>query len=297
MSNLREIINNIYDPNNDMTRDFSVFLNSNFELLDHYHVLLRILQDHMMFVQERTKIHRETAAEHFQTLDSLKESVIKSRYVNITDLNEQIIAIVEEVRNFKRQILSELLSGNRTVLLPPTLLSHMLNELEYFRFAVYYVRVNWEWPPNHNLNEHKLWLLDIEGHLQSIEDTLDPVEKLLRKRLTKHKKIFGKLHTKALEFIGYIKHGVEGGNQLLQLDNESRSAVMLYLNLVNEIRELRGENLALGVIDEGMLLHMIFEELYYLHNLEGGTHDYDPIANIQVPLNARSIATIAAMPK
>lgn len=280
-----------------MTADFAVFLKVDLQPLDHYHVWLRILQDHMMFIYERTKVHADKALQYFNLLDSLKNTVAEDAVGGIAQFNDNVIDAVETVRNFKREILSELLAGDRTVLLPPTFLSHMLSELEHFRFVIYYMRVHGEMPPVHHLNEHKLWLLDIEGHLQSIEDTLDPVDKLLRKRLTKQKKMFGKLHMKALEFIGYIKHGVEGGNQLLQIDNESRDAVILYLNLVNEIRQLRSDNLALGVIDEGMLLHMIFEEIYYLRQLQQGTHDYDPIAGIQVPLDTNSIAAVAAMPK
>lgn len=296
LGNLQAFIANIYNSREPDTEDFNILAEPRFTLRTHLLVGIRILRDHMIFINDRSKVYADQAGTYLAALLSLRQNVLAQRGDPTSEYINEAIRIVDQIHNFKRNILAELMDGPPNITLPATFISHMLNELEKFRFLLYYVRENGTLPEINALNEHKLWLLDSEGHLQGIEDNLDPIEKLLRKRLCKQKKVFKALHAKALEAIGYVKHGVVGGNHLLRLHDDSRVEVVLYLNLVNEIRELREQNLALGTINTHMLLHMLFEEIYYLRNLEqADPNRYDPFPNTQMQLDPRSEAAVKAM--
>lgn len=303
MTTLGELVRAILVSNDADTTDFEIFLKERFTVYDHYRVWLRILQDHMRFIHRRASdAYKQRAQDLFDEVSALK-AIVVSGNVGINQqfyqFNDRVIAAIEQARLLKVDILTDLLNESaRTiaVLLPPTLISHMLDELKKFRFMVYYIRVHGELPPTLSLNEHKLWISDIAGHLGSIEDNLDSTEKLLRKRLLKQKKIFKGLHEKALEYIHYHKHGVQGGNNNVRLNNESNYETLLYLRLVREILTLREANMALGIIDRHMLLHMIFEEIYYLRSLSVAEIGYDPIPLTQI-LDPKSQAVIEAMPE
>lgn len=292
---LNTIISELYETGHPERDDFDIFINEELQPHHHYKVCLRILQDHMIFIDKRSKIYANEANQYLNRILQLKREVTYP--IRPEKINNQVIDVIEDVRNFKRNILADLLSGPPQIQLPPTFISHMLNELEKFRFMFYYFKAHGELPPVNTLNEHKLWLLDIEGHLGGIHDNLDAVEKLLRKRLCKQQKVFKALHAKTLEFIGYIKHGVVGGNHLSQLDSDSSQAVMVYLNLVREVLQFRDSNLALGTIDSHMLLHMIFEEIYYLRLLTVAAQNYDPLPDTQMKLDQNSLMAIQMMPK
>lgn len=247
----------------------------------------------MIFIIKRSKQYEQQTRDFLNHLTELKQSLMSG---NPNDFNEEVREIVEGIRDFKRSILSDLLTQQPQITLPATFISHMLNELEKFRFIIHYVKANNEFPPANNLNEHELLLLDIAGHLEGIKDNLDPIEKFLRKRLHEQKKIFKALHNKALELIGYIKHGVDPYRNTERIDGPSMEATLLYLNLVNEILMIRSHNIAIGVIDRHMLLHMIFEEIYYLKCLDGSLQNYDPLQSIQMKFNGKSVAALEAIP-
>lgn len=292
MATIPELITALHDPNNLFAAEFSIFNKPNLDIFDHYRFWLTVLQHHMIFISDRSKAYEPQAKALHDRVVQLKQALKNNGEFTI---NGKVVALIEDVRNFKRQILSDLLSGPPMITLPPTFLSHMLNELEKFRFIAYFIQVNGEFPPIYSLNEHELWITDIVGHLGGIKDNLDSVEKLLRKRLHEQKKIFHALHHKTLEFIGYAKHNVIGEASLGRLNNEAMGAVFLYLALVREVAELRSQNMALGIIDEGMLLHMIFEEIYYLKCLEVAAPGFDPLAACQLKPDPKSLTTINAM--
>lgn len=270
--------------------DFGIFQKTQLDIYDHYRFWL---QDHMIFIIKRSKQYEQQTRDFLNHLTELKQSLMSG---NPNDFNEEVREIVEGIRDFKRSILSDLLTQQPQITLPATFISHMLNELEKFRFIIHYVKANNEFPPANNLNEHELLLLDIAGHLEGIKDNLDPIEKFLRKRLHEQKKIFKALHNKALELIGYIKHGVDPYRNTERIDGPSMEATLLYLNLVNEILMIRSHNIAIGVIDRHMLLHMIFEEIYYLKCLDGSLQNYDPLQSIQMKFNGKSVAALEAIP-
>lgn len=297
MEAINQLVETFYSATDPETVDFIIFQKPQLDIYDHYRFWLRVLQDHMIFIIKRSKQYEQQARDFLNGLTELKQILMSEVPSDFSQFNEQVREIVEGIRDFKRSILSDLVNQPQPhITLPPTFISHMLNELDKFRFIIHYVKANGEFPPANNLNEHTLWLLDIIGHLDGIKDNLDPVEKLLRKRLHEQKKIFKGLHHKALEFIGYFLNGVKSTRNVERLDVPSMEATILYLNLVKEILLLRSHNVALGVVDRHMLLHMIFEEIYYLKSLDGSAQSYDPLAATQIKFSAKSVAALEAMP-
>jgi len=296
MEGIDQIIEELYNETDPETSDFKIFLKKELSVQDHYRAWLRILHDHMMFIMKRSEAYKQEALTFYNTLTDLEGLIIDSGKLDFFTINRKIITVVEAIRTFKQSILADLLTAPAKITLPPTFISHMLNELEKFRFIVHYVEANREFPPSNNLNDHELWLLDIVGHLCGIKDNLDPVEKVLRKRLHKEAKVFEKLHNKALEFIGYFKHGVMTDTLMRTLDVSSVQKTLLYLNLVKEIALLRESNVALGVIDRHMLMHMIFEEIYYMKCLATSQPNYDPLVLSQLKPNLKSTEAIQHMP-
>lgn len=291
-----QLIETLYSPTDPETADFVIFQKDQLDIYDHYRFWIRVLQDHMIFIMKRSKIYEQRAREFLDELSRLKTILMTNIPSDFYNFNNEIIDIVEKIHEFKKLILTDLLTQQPQITLPATFISHMLNELEHFRFIVHYVKVNNEFPAINNLNEHELWLQDIVGHLGGIKDNLDPVEKLLRKRLCEKAKIFKALHNKSLEFIGYFKHGVTSGNAMKALDISSIETTILYLNLVREILSLRSDNVVLGIIDRHMLIHMIFEEIYYIKCLSHSQQNYDPLASCQIKPDERSAVAIQDMP-
>lgn len=291
---LDELINSIYIPNDIDTDDFVIFQKPVLGITDHYRFWLRVLEDHMIFIIERSKVYSDEAIYFLSQIVALKDFLINGGNVDFAIYNLQVIQVVDKIHKFKREILNDLVNNVIQILLPPTFISHMLNELEKFRYILYYIKLYKELPVNNSLNEHELWLSDIAGHLEGIHDNIDGVDKILRKTLRKQQHIFSALHHKALEFIGYFKHNVVDSNYFNKLNVEAKEATLLYLNLVKEIVIEQDKNLILGIINRRMLIHMIFEEIYYLKNLDISNPNYDTLASYQLISNPQSLNIIAS---
>jgi hypothetical protein len=294
---MEQLIRDLYDPKDEDMSDFVIFKKNVLSIADHYLFWLRVLQDHMIFISSRSQKYKAHAESYLEHITQLKLKVPKQS--DLKAVTEEIIAIIEVIRDFKRLLLDDLTNhlGEPTVLLPPTFISHMLNELEKFRFLVHHVKINGSLPPVYSLNEHELWLIDIAGHLGAIRDNLDETDKMLRRQAYKQCKIFAKLHAKAVEFICYLKHEVIPENAISGLTALADVETLLYLHFVKEVLELTERKQALGILDSRMLIHMLFEELYYLKNLQIATNLYDPLQACQIkpdPLSMRVVASINA---
>lgn len=288
---VNELIENLRSLGDNDMIDFDIFQKSELDVYDHYKFWFRVLQDHMIFIIKRSSNgsrYPELANQYLNDITRMKDLLVNNNIRDFSEFNDAVISSIDGIRIFKQTILTELLQGPAKISLPPSFISHMLNELEKFRFITHYVKSNGEFPRPNSLNEHELWLTDIIGHLQGIKDNLDPVEKLIRKRLCKESKVFKCLRMKAEEFIGYARHNIVGGNHVEKLNADTIDAVLVYINLLDEITTLRHDNYALGLIDTHMLIHMIFEEIYYIKGLVNSTPNYDPLAANQIPRDIKS---------
>jgi len=219
-----------------------------------------ILQDHLFF------IYSALAKDEIEVIELVKEL-----YNNFSGSRGEM----EEILQLKKDILARLLSGMCDISLDPTFLNHMINEAEE--------AIN---PSTDAGSLHKLWLLDVEGHLITIKKMLDPVEKQLMRLIKKDIKTFNALFCKTLEFIGYLRSGVTDFPALVRLTNESATNVRIYLELITEIGDGLKSGETLGTIKPIMIDHMLREQSFYLHKLgqDGGEFAVDYlIRGVEIP--------------
>lgn len=173
--------------------------------------------------------------------------------------NGEFLRFATEVIAFKQELLALSLRKEVVLDLPPTFLNHMLNEAE-----AALKDLNGE---EHVLDLHKTWLLDADGHLTTIMQKLDPVEKQFKKQLKKECKRFHALFCKALEFIGYLRSGEDDFETLQKLTGDAILETNFYLELVSLFAEQAKDGRLLTVMPELMIDHMLREQSYYLFQL------------------------------
>lgn len=294
---MENIVNRLYDSQDPLFLDFEIFTKEELEVIDEYRFWLRVMEDHLKFIIKRGGKFRSIAETHLSTATQLKNQIIENRIEDFNVFNDDVINLIETLREIKKDMLRVSVDlANNDILLPSTFISHMLNELESFRYIVYYIKITGNVPPTYMLNEHELWLADIVGHLGAIKDNMDDVERIIRKKLFKHKKTFQQLHAKTIEFISYVKHGVDDFQAVDRLTVKANEETILYLNLITELLELLNNRDALGIIDDEMLVHMILEQMYYLKKLEIAQNTYNPLQSCQIELDNTSLHVVSNMP-
>jgi hypothetical protein len=293
---MEAIARSIYKEEDPLTYEFSLFFKERLDDFDHYIIWFRIIRDHMSFIQKHINDAQitNTTTKFFEMAETLRQSAMEKNPRTLNQLNENAIILVDNVKQFKTSLLDMHVRVSLPLLLPPTFISHMLNELEKFRFMIYGMKTNGKFPPIMSMNEHKLWILDIVGHLDGIYNNIDAVNKFIRKRVRKQKKLFMKLSNSVEEFNCYLKHGIcSDFTALNQLNISVVAETILYLRLVNEVQELIKAKIVLGTIDEEMLLHMILEEMYYLSGLKESVNSFNPLAEFQVMPDSETIKIIS----
>lgn len=249
---------------------------------------LQILGDHMRFLLIALPSLEQSLLEQADDFKDLADTLLDQARSNI-DVSATAYQLAYEIYAFKRTLLIGLTQGQVVSNLPPTFISHMMNEnREYLRilnnvitpdqvssqasellsqsFQVDLTAATQELGQLniHSLDIHQLWLPDAIGHLDSVYCTLDAVECLTRKRVKKLKKEFMQLNMKCQEYIYYVKHGDIQFNGLNQLDNEVLAKLNEMVPLLSEIQNGRRDKKLQGTIIVLMLDHMIREEAYYI---------------------------------
>lgn len=207
-----------------------------------------ILEDHLTFISERLA---STEKIHLDTAKKLKDLLSRQEFS---------IKLVDRIISFKAKLLKDMVEGRVKLAMKPTFLKHMINEANEAILSL-------EGVDTTDLEQHKLWLLDIKGHLDAIQSELDSVECSIRKIAHKKKEVFGKLFSKALEFSSYVQSGVLEFSALERLTQEAEIETVAYLALVEELRDMRKDNTVLGLITPELLDHMCREQYYYLWKL------------------------------
>lgn len=204
-----------------------------------------VFEDHLDFIEKALDKDQNVIQRRIQELRQME------------DLVEFMVATLE----LKKELLGMMLEGDLKLKLPPTFINHMINEAEMLIRIVNGEKI-------HILEIHKLWLLDAEGHLVTIMKKLDPVEKILKKQLKKEKCRFHDLFCKTLEFIGYLRSGIDHFAALQRLTSEAVAETVLYLDLIVTFYDDYKDNSVLSVMDAKMIEHMIREQRYYLSQIE-----------------------------
>lgn len=232
---------------------------------------LQVLGDHARFIigalspNERERIEKakifKNAFDRF--LDKARENISGPVLDNLT---QESLRLSKKFRTFKLELIKEHIVGNIEINLPPTFINHMVNELEEY-ITILNCFLSSAYPEAHPIHHHILWLLDGVGHANAINCDLDDVEKKLKEKSKEFAKHFDELHMKAMEFAGYLRTNITSFPALSRLNKEAELEMLIFMNFLKELENMRMDKEVLGTITPLMLDHMFREECYYLTKL------------------------------
>jgi hypothetical protein len=246
---------------------------------DHQHDLifeehdfwLQILLDHLKFIKEALPLDVFYKPFHHKInnlMDHGNQLVhLVTHRQSPVETTQAGLIFAELVGILKREMLNLKLTEAFPLELEPTFLNHMLNELEEYIGICNEFLIEGRITAKHPLHHHKLWLLDVEGHLDFIKKHLDSLEKMVKTVVSTEKDVFHHLHLKTLEFIGYLR-AADNFNELVVLNNNAILQTKVYLGLLEELARMINSNTLLGSLKLDFIDHMRREEEYYLSKVD-----------------------------
>jgi hypothetical protein len=238
---------------------------------------LQILGDHSRFIFEALapvqKEDIQTALTFITVFDTFLQ---KAETENIL----QITAMAEEeglkLREFKLSLIQRHLQGKIKLHLSPTFINHMVNELDEYLRIISHLKTRKTPPIYHELHHHLIWLLDAAGHAGAISDSLDHIEKKLKKKSDLYTKEFEQFYIKAVEMAGYLRTNLTSFPALERFNADISLEMKLFQNFLQELEELEITAQSLGTFSPLMADHMFREECYYLTKLAESTNLNSP---------------------
>jgi hypothetical protein len=242
---------------------------------------LQILGDHARFIYNALSPKETKAVERSQffihTFDQLLNHSRNPLSANQVDvLTEQALHGAREIRSFKLYLLEQHLSGEIAILLPPTFINHMINEVEE------YLRILECLLAGHGVAElpaihyHLVWLPDAAGHAAAITSDLDMVEQKLQHTSRSFTKDFEDFYLKAVEMAGYLRTRLHDFPALQRFNHEVAWEMVLFKKFLRELEEMDLDLKVLGTLTPLMADHMAREECYYLIKLSQVTDVNQP---------------------
>jgi hypothetical protein len=232
---------------------------------------LQVLGDHSRFVSkslgpsENEEISR--ALYFIQEFDSLLTQVRRGlNREELNSLHKLIWQRVQQLKEFKLHLIRRHLEGLTGLNLAPSLLSHMVNELEEYQIVLGFLTKGEDVPLVHPTHYHILWLLDAVGHADLISTSLDAVEKSLRAQSQCFTKDFEYFYQNALEMTGFAR-AVQHYPKLAQFNHEATAQILQFTQFLTRLQEMLLNKTVLGTLDPLVPDHMLREECYYLEKL------------------------------
>ncbi|MFZ5967913.1 MAG: DUF2935 domain-containing protein [Bacillota bacterium] len=183
------------------------------------------------------------------------------------ELSNMAFKYATESKNFALSLLRKSLIGKTQIMLTPTLLNHIVNEIDMYLFILKYLRFGQIPPIFHPLEYHKFWLLDAIGHADMIRLGLDEVEKKLIQNTEEFRKRFLELYEKALELCGYTRTNLLQFPALRALNKEVEHVIKDFMEFLEELEEKKRNHEILATFSFLVPEHMLREECYYLTKL------------------------------
>jgi hypothetical protein len=242
---------------------------------------LQVLGDHARFMHdalapgEQEEIRR---AEMFiQAFDRLLESARAELPAHdIYKLNTAAFQKTREIRSFKLHLLKRHISGSINIQLPPTFLSHMVNEAEEALSVMQSLQTGQIPPLKDTLHHHLVWLQDAYGHAAAISGGLDWMENSVKAASENFTQHFEQFYLKAVELAGYTRTGLRRFPALNRFDRQVELEMALFMEFLKELKELGLTREMLGTLMPLMADHMAREECYYLTKLSWVSEVNDP---------------------
>ncbi|AGF54495.1 hypothetical protein B0P06_001432 [Clostridium saccharoperbutylacetonicum] len=241
---------------------------------------LQILGDHSRFILNALSPNEEAFIQKtnaFITLfdDLLAKSHDSPSQEDIEDLNREAYAAAMKIREFKLIILSKQITDKINISLPPTFVSHMLNELdEYLLILTTLIK---DKPPTADpIHLHLLWLPDGSGHASTIASNLDMTQKELIKRSKEYSKEFDNLYLRTIDYNGYTRTKIFDFPALAKLNYDVSNIMGSFKNFLDALKDAIIEKQVLGTLAPLAADHMHREECYYLTKLSMVSEVKDP---------------------
>ncbi|WP_088186915.1 DUF2935 domain-containing protein [Desulfosporosinus sp. FKA] len=232
---------------------------------------LQVLGDHSRFFlkslgpSEKEEISRTLYFIH--EFDSLLALVRKGTGMGeVHNFHNHIWQRVQQLKDFKLHLISRQLEGQIRINLEPSLISHMVNELEEYQTLLSYIVKGETVPLLHPTHYHLLWLLDAIGHADTITISLDVVEASLRNESQRFTKDFEACYRKAHEISG-LTRAIRDFSVLKTFNHEAANQIQQFIHFLTQLLERLLNRSILGMLDPLMPDHMLREECYYLTKL------------------------------
>jgi len=229
---------------------------------------LQILGDHLRFLELTLASKEKGLLDSTKALKEKADLLLAQARKKKND-TEANLSFALAVKNLKSLILERTLLGQVDICLPSTFINHMLNELEEYERILREVLETGDFRENHILDVHYLWDSDAAGHAISIVQNLDPTEKKPAKKFMKEHKCFEGFFNKALEYGKYSKR-TELSNfpAIEKLNEEVTEELLIFINMLETLREERLDSKVLGTLNPLMADHMYRESVYVLRKIQ-----------------------------
>lgn len=241
---------------------------------------LQILGDHSRFILNALSPTEESfvqKADEFITIfdDLLKKSRQALSEEDIQILNHQAYTAGMKIREFKLDILTKQITDKITISLPPTFVSHMLNELDEY-LSILAAIIKDKSPKKGPIHLHLLWLPDGSGHASTVASNLDMTQKELIKRSKEYSKEFDNLYLRTIEYNGYTRTNIFDFPALAKLNYDVGNVMGSFKNFLDALKDAIIEKQVLGALMPLAADHMYREECYYLTKLSMVSEVKDP---------------------
>jgi Protein of unknown function (DUF2935). len=233
---------------------------------------LQILGDHSRFILSTlSSLEAQDVknAETFMTsFDRLLEQARRAKTANeAAAINQPAYEWTVSFRQFKLSLLERAILGKIAIMLTPTFLNHMVNELEEYLRILTELVAGKPVPKFDALHHDFLWLPDAVGHAAAIAADLDMVEQRLIQRSQQFEVHFRQLYMKSIEMAGYMRTQLKDFPAFRRLHKEVDLEMKLFVGFLSELEEMELTAEVLDRINPLMPDHMMREECYYLTKL------------------------------
>ncbi|MBO9598285.1 MAG: DUF2935 domain-containing protein [Cohnella sp.] len=233
---------------------------------------LQIMGDHARFILSTLSPKEaqdvKTAEACLTGFDRLLEQARRAANANdAAAINQPAYEWTVSFRKFKLSLLERAIVGKIAIMLTPTFINHMVNELEEYLRILTELVAGRPVPRFDALHHDFLWLPDAAGHAAAISADLDMVEKRLIHRSQQFEVHFQQLYMKSIEMAGYMRTQLKDFPAFRRLHKEVDLEMKLFVGFLAELEEMEMTAEVLDRINPLMPDHMMREECYYLTKL------------------------------
>lgn len=239
----------------------------------------QILRDHAEFQYSSLAPYEteaiNTATKFMNLFKEYHDKVVpETRQFSKQELMELVsdnkVAVTQFVQ-FKKQMLTRLLTCNIALAMSPTFLNHMINEaMEFYRVLSLYDQTLRDNQTLENIRLHKIWLPDASGHAKFIVSQLDGVESIYINQAEDFQKKFDCFFKKASEMYLMYERTNLNDSALHQFNQDVEKTMNEFISFLDLICGLK-QNCRIystGTFTPLVPDHMMREENYYLYKIK-----------------------------